>query len=84
MSMKKGFALIELMIVVAIIAVIISLFWGTGDSEHNRDLHKSWIKVNPQHKELTFDEWLKLKNNYLLPGQSSPNHNSTIVLPVTY
>ena len=33
------------------------------------EIHKIWIKANPKHKDMSFEDWRTLKVNDLLPGQ---------------
>lgn len=69
--MKKGFTTIEFIIILVIIAIIAAVGIGAViKAKPNRDLYNVWMKINPQHRELTLEEWNMLRVADLLPGQS--------------
>lgn len=43
----------------------------TAEYNAARDLYGGWMKLHPG-VSITFEEWMALKQNYLLPGQVTP------------
>lgn len=37
-----------------------------------RETHRAWVKLHPQF-DMSFEEWNRLKSEYLLPDQKNPN-----------
>lgn len=65
--------------VVGIPVVVVALLFASCDSKENPARYAAWIKATGN-TNVTFGEWLTLKNDYLLPGQSKPS--STYVVPI--
>lgn len=86
MRKKNGFTIIELMVVSAIILIIVVLFLGglSGESrrikkkqemskiedQNNRAAFRGWVKMTGNTNQLSYEEWLQLKNANLLNKNS--------------
>jgi ferric-dicitrate binding protein FerR (iron transport regulator) len=47
---------------------------GNTAIEQRRTAYAAWSRMNPQH-QLTFEQWVALSNEYLLPGQQRPTEH---------
>jgi hypothetical protein len=68
--------LIEKLVITAVVALVAVVLVGGAESPSERQaLYSAWMKAN-HNTELTYDEWVLLRNEGLLPGQQVPANNA--------
>ena len=55
-------------------------FVFSESAEYKHDLHASWQRVHG--KTIDFEDWQRLRNSHLLPGQAAKADDTIIVMPI--
>jgi len=58
-------------VAIVIILIMVALLWpAITHNDNHKNIHETWIKYNPKHKDMTFEDFWTLKRAGILPKET--------------